>query len=72
MEKYRDSWCRPLRNINGQVLYGGAARNVRVARFGGVEAIVSKVARSTLEEAEARVSAALNAEVSPPLGKKAR
>jgi hypothetical protein len=71
MSKNLDSWCQPLRQTNGRTLYGGAARNVRIARFGGMDEIVADVVRSTIEKAEARASAAINADKVVPFRRRA-
>lgn len=36
----KDSWCRPLQTPNGKI-YGGAARNKRIAHQGGMDKILS-------------------------------
>ena len=38
-----NTWCEPLKMSNGGYVYGGAARNVRIANFGGMPAILSRV-----------------------------
>ncbi len=43
------TWCEPLNMPSGKVIYGGAARNVRIANFGGMPAILTRV----FEEASA-------------------
>jgi len=57
----RDSWCRPIRAKSGSRVSGGAARNVRIAACGGMDAIVTRVAakaaREALDEATAAVTA---------------
>jgi len=40
----RDTWCKPI-FVDGRMLYGGAARNVRIAAAGGMDAILDRVAR---------------------------
>jgi hypothetical protein len=52
--------------MTGKVLYGGAARNVRIAPFGGMDEIIADAVETTLEKADARVSAAIKAQVVPP------
>lgn len=53
--KKTDSWCRPIKSRNGNIVSGGAARNIRIAGMGGMENIVEEVARSTLKLAHAAV-----------------
>lgn len=49
----KDSWCQPIRSSHGNRVSGGAARNVRIAYLGGMDEIISVVARQTLELANA-------------------
>jgi hypothetical protein len=53
----KDSWCRPVVAKTGNVVSGGAARNVRISNAGGMDSIVEEVARdaarSALERADA-------------------
>lgn len=37
------TWCERLKMPRGGYIYGGAARNVRIANFGGMPAILSRV-----------------------------
>lgn len=37
------TWCEPLKMPQGSYVYGGAARNVRIANFGGMPAILTRV-----------------------------
>lgn len=53
--KITDSWCKPVLAKTGNVVSGGAARNVRIAACGGMDEIVSDVVRDTFERAEAAV-----------------
>jgi hypothetical protein len=46
-----DSWCRKVRAKNGNVVSGGAARNVRIASGGGMDNIVEQVARDAARRA---------------------
>lgn len=39
-----DSWCEKTKAKNGRVVYGGAARNVRIANAGGMDQILADVA----------------------------
>lgn len=56
-----DSWCSPLKDSNGNMLYGGAARNARIARFGGMDAILIEVAMETAHNTFKRLDAAFMA-----------
>lgn len=38
-----DTWCKPLKH-NNKMIAGGAARNVRIAALGGMDAILQEVA----------------------------
>ncbi|GDG01489.1 hypothetical protein BvCmsKKNP016_01232 [Escherichia coli] len=53
--KKTDSWCTPTMSKNGNIVSGGAARNVRIAAMGGMDEIITQVARNTLELANANV-----------------
>lgn len=55
MKKRSDSWCRPVLSRHGNLVSGGAARNIRIAEMGGMDEIVEFVARNTLELANAAV-----------------
>ncbi|WP_031598874.1 hypothetical protein [Ferrovum myxofaciens] len=46
-----DAWCRPVRAKTGQLVFGGAARNVRIAAAGGMDAIVLRIAKNAAREA---------------------
>lgn len=48
----KDLWCSKL-NYKGKDIYGGAARNVRISKSGGMEAIAQDVSRTTLAKANA-------------------
>jgi hypothetical protein len=52
-----DSWCSPVRAKSGNLVSGGAARNVRISGAGGMDQIIEQVAREasrrTLELADA-------------------
>ena len=37
------TWCEPLKLSNGHYVFGGAARNVRIANFGGMPSILRRV-----------------------------
>lgn len=45
-----DSWCNSI-FVGGRMLYGGAARNVRIAAAGGMDVIIERVARKAAREA---------------------
>jgi hypothetical protein len=51
----KDNWCTPLYREDKQPLFGGAARNVRIAASGGMEEIIKNVseqaARTALQKA---------------------
>lgn len=49
--KKSDSWCTPLTTKSGQRLSGGAARNVRIAKSGGMDEIIEKVTALAVREA---------------------
>ncbi|WP_019025692.1 hypothetical protein [Colwellia piezophila] len=46
----KDKFCSPLYLNKNKTIYGGAARNKRIARAGGLEQILNKVISSTFEE----------------------
>jgi hypothetical protein len=54
-----DSWCAPVRAKSGVIVSGGAARNVRIAEGGGLDTILTKVARSAAEQMLDEVNAAV-------------
>lgn len=58
-----DSWCQKLR-LNGKTIAGGAARNVRIARAGGMENIIRAAVKYALELADAAVEGKRKAKVS--------
>lgn len=35
-----DPWCKPIISDTGRLVFGGAARNVRIKRGGGMEKIL--------------------------------
>lgn len=61
--KKSDAWCKPLRTQSGLVLYGGAARNVRIKARGGMEQIIHDVTEHALYLADT----AAGGEKFPPL-----
>ncbi len=48
----KDTWCRPVLSRHGNVVSGGAARLVRTAAAGGMDAIIARSVRRALEEAD--------------------
>lgn len=46
-----DTWCKPMRAKNGLMVYGGAARNVRIAARGGMNNIIMEMAIRATEDA---------------------
>jgi len=55
----KDSWCKPTFAKNGSPVSGGAARNVRIAACGGMDAIVQDVAAEAAENALKRANTAV-------------
>jgi len=53
--KKPDPWCDSIRSRHGNVVSGGAARNIRIAAMGGMSEIVKQVTRNTLALANATV-----------------
>jgi hypothetical protein len=45
-----DIFCRPLHLNANETIYGGAARNKRIAQAGGLERLLNKVISSAFEE----------------------
>jgi hypothetical protein len=62
-----DSWCQPIRDKSGTVVSGGAARNVRIAGSGGMDAIVTRVAAKAAREALEEATAGVMPVRKPPL-----
>ncbi|MFZ4700872.1 MAG: hypothetical protein ACOYMG_12560 [Candidatus Methylumidiphilus sp.] len=56
MSKNQDSWCNPLYRRNKKPLYGGAARNVRISKSGGMDEIIKNVCKMALQQANANAS----------------
>lgn len=54
-----DSWCAPTRAKTGNIVSGGAARNVRIAAAGGMDTIVEEVAREAASSALERANKAV-------------
>lgn len=46
-----DSWCSPVRAKTGNIVSGGAARNVRISDAGGMDEIIEQVARDAARRA---------------------
>ena len=46
-----DSWCTKVMAKNGVMVFGGAARNVRIADCGGMDEIIKAVASRAAEDA---------------------
>lgn len=59
-----DSWCKKLR-LNGKTIAGGAARNVRIARAGGMDSIIADAVRYALDRANEAVQGTKRAKVTP-------
>jgi hypothetical protein len=59
----KDSWCGPVKAKTGNVVSGGAARNVRIAAGGGMDVILEEAVetgtRAGVSQALARVQKAL-------------
>ncbi len=49
MKNIKDSWCSPL-TLNGKVISGSAAREIRIKRAGGLEKLISTVANNLFIE----------------------
>lgn len=46
-----DSWCAKVKAKSGIIVFGGAARNVRIAECGGMDQIIEAVAGRAAEDA---------------------
>lgn len=46
-----NSWCKPVPAKTGNVVSGGAARNVRISDAGGMDRIIDQVAHSAARQA---------------------
>ena len=55
----KDSWCELTFAKNGSRVSGGAARNVRIAACGGMDAIIQAVAAEAAENALKRANIAV-------------
>lgn len=63
-----DSWCSPVRAKTGNIVSGGAARNVRISDAGGMDQIIEQVARDSARRAlELADTAARRRDVRPKL-----
>ena len=47
----KDCWCTPLKRRGKKTLYGGAARNVRIAACGGMDNIIADAVLGAFEKA---------------------
>lgn len=47
----KDNWCRPITLEGGRTVSGGAARNVRLAKVGGVDQLL----RDFLDSVDQRI-----------------
>lgn len=54
-----DSWCKPIKSKHGNVVSGGAARNVRIAASGGMDQIIEEVAKEAAASALDRADRAV-------------
>lgn len=46
-----DPWCRPIMANTGNIVSGGAARNVRIANSGGMDEIIYQAGREAARRA---------------------
>ncbi|HAS6725320.1 TPA: hypothetical protein N3C02_002502 [Vibrio parahaemolyticus] len=46
-----DGWCAPIEADNGSIVSGGAARNVRISRRGGMGNIIADACAHALAQA---------------------
>ena len=53
-----DSWCKPIRAKTGNIVSGGAARNVRIAASQGMDNILKEVALDAASAALKRANKA--------------
>lgn len=58
-----DKWCRKM-TVDGKTLSGGAARNVRISRRGGMENIIADAVQYALNLANAAACETKKAKVS--------
>ena len=59
-----DSWCKKMK-LDGKIIAGGAARNVRIARAGGMDNIIADAVQYALDRANAAVRGMKRAKVTP-------
>ncbi|SFC09386.1 hypothetical protein [Pseudoalteromonas denitrificans] len=52
--KYRDSWTAPLIREGKKKISGGAARNVRISKSGGMDSIITDTLNYALNKANAK------------------
>ena len=64
MSKSKDSWCVPLHRKNKPTLYGGAARNVRISKSGGMDTIIESVVVDAFKKADLLASESINMDFS--------
>ncbi len=57
-----DSWCKKMK-VDGKSIAGGAARNVRIARAGGMDNIIADAVQYALDRANAAVRGTKRAKV---------
>ena len=57
-----DSWCKKLK-VDGKTISGGAARNVRIARSGGMDNIITAAVKFALDRANAAVDGTNKAKI---------
>ena len=58
----KDSWCSSL-HYKGKKLSGGAARNVRISSYGGMDKIIEDVAIQILNKATLAANQAENGKI---------
>lgn len=54
-----DSWCKTIKSKHGNLVSGGAARNVRLAASGGMDKIIEEVAKEAAASAFDRADRAV-------------
>lgn len=53
--KHSDGWCAPIKADSGAIVSGGAARNVRISRRGGMGNIIADACAHALEQSNRMV-----------------
>lgn len=53
--KHSGGWCAPIKADSGAIVSGGAARNVRISRRGGMGNIIADACAHALEQANRMV-----------------